>query len=290
MTKSEKKRLVALPISLTLVVGLGWAGSQGGAVVGTVPLFWLCAALAVAIQWVAFVPAYVLRTERFYDLIGSLTYLMVMVVAIGLGPPADIRSWTLAVLVAVWAVRLGSFLFRRIQADGSDRRFDEIRTSLVHFLVAWTLQGLWVCFTAGAALAAIASGRSVPIGLFALVGLVLWVAGFGIEVVADRQKSNFRARPENKDKFLDTGLWAWSRHPNYFGEIVLWTGVAIITLPVLEGWQYVTLVSPVFVILLLTKVSGIPPLEKRADTKWGGNPEYEAYKSTTPVLWLLPPR
>ena len=290
MTESERKRLIVLPVAVTLVVGLGWAGSQGGAVVGTMPLFSLCAALAVAIQWVAFVPAYLLRTERFYDLTRSLTYLMVTAVAIGLGPPADIRSWTLAVLIAVWAARLGSFLFRRIQADGFDRRFDGIRTSWARFLVAWTLQGVWVCFTAGTALAAIASGRSVPIGLFAWVGLVLWVAGFGIEVVADRQKSSFRAQPGNKGKFLDTGLWVWSRHPNYFGEILLWIGVAIIAVPVLEGWQYVTLVSPVFVILLLTKVSGIPLLEERADTKWGGNPEYEAYKSTTPVLWPLPPR
>ncbi len=268
-----------------LVAGLGWAGSQNGAVLGTAPLFLLCSALALAIQWVVFVPAYLLKTERFYDLTGSLTYLTVTAVALGLGPSANIRSWTLAVLVAVWTARLGSFLFRRIQADGSDGRFDEVRTSFVRFLVAWTLQGVWVCFTAGAALAAIASERSVPLGLLAWLGLVLWVTGFVIEVVSDQQKSMFRAWPENRDKFMNTGLWTWSRHPNYFGEIVLWTGVAMIALPVLQGWQYVTLVSPLFVFLLLTKVSGMPMLEARADTRWGGSPEYETYKSNTSALW-----
>ena len=217
MTELEKKRLVLLPVSLMLVAGLGWAGSQSGAVLGTVPLFLLCAALSLAIQWVAFVPAYLLSTERFFDLTGSLTYLTLTAVALGLSPSANIRSWMLAVLVTVWAARLGSFLFRRIQADGSDGRFDEIRTSFVRFFVVWTLQGVWVCFTAGAALAAIASERSVPIGLLAWLGLVLWVTGFVIEVVSDQQKSMFRSQPENRDKFMNTGLWTWSRHPNYFG-------------------------------------------------------------------------
>ncbi len=253
------------------------------------PLFALCAALAVGIQWVAFVPAYLRRTERFYDLTGSVTYLTVTAVAFGLGPPSDDRSVLLAALVAVWAVRLGTFLFARIRADGSDRRFDEVKTSLVRFFGAWTLQGVWVCFTVGAALAAITSRRSEPIGALAWTGLVVWTAGFGIEVISDRQKRLFRKRPENEGKFINSGLWAWSRHPNYFGEIVLWSGIAAIAAPVLQGWQYVTLISPVFVILLLTRVSGIPLLEERADAKWGGDPDYEAYKASTPVLVPRPP-
>jgi steroid 5-alpha reductase family enzyme len=119
---------------------------------------------------------------------------------------------------------------------------------------------------------------------FAVIGLLLWVLGFGIEVVADAQKSRFSAKPENRGRFIQTGLWARSRHPNYFGEILLWIGIAVIALPVLRGWQWVTLVSPVFVALLLTRVSGVPLLEKRADEKWGGQPDYETYKKTTPVL------
>ncbi len=289
MTESEKKRLLALPIALAMVAGLAWAGSRGGVAVGSIPLFALCVALAMAIQWVAFVPAYLFGTERYYDLTGSLTYLTLTAVAVGLGPTPDVRSGLLGALVAVWAARLGTFLFRRILSEGADRRFDEIKTSVVRFFAAWTLQGVWVCFTMGAALAAITSERSLPLGVVGWVGLLIWVAGFGIEVVADQQKSRFRSRPENEGRWIDTGLWAWSRHPNYFGEIVLWIGVAVIALPVLQGWQYVTLLSPVFVTLLLTRVSGIPLLQQRADEKWGGDPEYEAYKAATPVLVPRPP-
>jgi steroid 5-alpha reductase family enzyme len=194
------------------------------------------------------------------------------------------RAGLLAALVAVWAARLGTFLFRRIQADGKDARFDRVKTSFSGFLLAWTLQGVWICFTVGAALAAITSGRSVTLGMAAWVGLAVWAVGFGVEVVADLQKSRFRSDPANKGRFISTGLWAWSRHPNYFGEIVLWIGVAIIAAPALQGWQYATLVSPVFVAILLTRGSGIPLLERRADATWGGQPDYERYKATTPVL------
>jgi len=107
--------------------------------------------------------------------------------------------------------------------------------------------------------------------------------GFSIEVIADQQKRNFR-KIAGAHAFISTGLWARSRHPNYFGEILLWTGIALLALPALTGWQMATLISPVFVYLLLTKVSGVPLLEKKSDSKWGGHPEYEAYKATTPEL------
>jgi len=290
MTESEKRRLLAVPIALALVAGLAWAASSGGATVGGTPLFAICAATAIAMQWLAFVPAYILRTERFYDLVGSITYATVTGLAVGLGPSLDARDGLLALMVGVWAARLGIFLFTRILAEGADRRFDEIRASLARFFVAWTLQGVWVCFTAGAALAAITGGRNAPLGALEALGLTMWIVGFGIEAVADQQKRRFRARPESAGRFISSGLWAWSRHPNYFGEIVLWIGVALVALPALQGAQLATLVSPVFVTLLLTKVSGVPLLEERADAKWGDDPEYQAYKARTPVLVPRPPR
>lgn len=125
---------------------------------------------------------------------------------------------------------------------------------------------------------------------FGLLGVIAWIIGFGIEVVADLQKSRFRDRPENKDRFISGGLWSWSRHPNYFGEILLWLGIALIALPALRGWQLVTLLSPAFVFLLITRVSGVPLLEARAEERWGGRPEYEEYKARTPVLVPFPPR
>ncbi len=246
-----------------------------------------CAILSFGVQWLAFVSAYLRRTERFYDLVGSLTYLTVTAFAIGGTQSRDARSWVLGLLVGVWAVRLGSFLFRRIRSEGSDGRFDEIKQSASRFLVAWTLQGLWVFLTLCAALAAITTTAPADLGVLDGVGFSIWLFGFGLEVIADRQKSEFRR--QNPGRYIDTGLWAWSRHPNYFGEIVLWTGIAVMASSTLNGWQWITLVSPLFVTLLLTRISGIPLLEKRADERWGDDAGYQAYKARTPVLIPRPP-
>ena len=284
MKKTDRNALIALPIVILVGLGIALAGSQGGASAFGIPLFALSVALAFLIQWLAFIPAYLLQTEKFFDLTGSLTYITVTVIAVLLSPVVDGRSILLLALVVIWAARLGTFLFRRIQKAGKDDRFDEIKPSFLRFLNTWTLQGLWVTFTLAAALAAITTTTRKDLGLFALVGFLVWAFGFSIEVVADAQKSRFRANPENRGKFINTGLWARSRHPNYFGEIVLWIGVAIIALPVLRGWQWVTLISPIFVALLITRISGVPMLEKKADEKWGGQEDYEAYKKSTPVL------
>jgi steroid 5-alpha reductase family enzyme len=289
MEKADRNALIALPIVILVALGVAWAGSQGGASVLGIPIFALAVGVVFLIQWLAFIAAYLLQTERFYDLTGSITYISVTIMAVLLSPVVDGRSILLLVLVVIWAGRLGTFLFRRIQKAGKDARFDDIKVSFIRFLSTWTLQGVWVTFTLAAALAAITTTQRKELGLCALIGFLVWAFGFGIEVAADAQKSRFRASPENKGKFINTGLWAWSRHPNYFGEIVLWIGVAIIALPVLRGWQWVTLISPVFVTLLLTRISGVPILEKRADEKWGGQEDYEAYKERTPVLIPRPP-
>jgi steroid 5-alpha reductase family enzyme len=283
MKKADRHALLALPVVVLVGVGIAWAGSQGGATVAGIPVFALCVWLAFLIQWLAFIPAYLLQSERFFDLTGSFTYISVTAIAVLLSPGVDGRSLLLG-LVVIWAVRLGTFLFRRIRKAGKDARFDDIKPSFLRFLLTWTLQGLWVTFTLAAALAAITTTTRKELGLFALAGFLVWLVGIAFEAAADAQKSRFRADPANKGKFIHTGLWAWSRHPNYFGEIVLWIGVAIIALPVLRGWQWVTLISPVFVALLLTRISGVPMLEKRADGKWGGQEDYEAHKERTPVL------
>jgi steroid 5-alpha reductase family enzyme len=289
MTTEDRNALIALPVVVLVGLGIAWAGSQGGVFISTVPVFAFSVGLAFLIQWLAFVPAFLLRSERFFDLIGSVTYIGVAAAAVLLGPVKDARSVLLLALVAVWAARLGTYLFLRIHRAGKDVRFDEIKRSFLRFLGAWTLQGLWVSLTLAAALAAITATTRKEPGVFAAAGSLVWVLGFGVEMVADAQKSRFRSRPENKGRFIRTGLWAWSRHPNYFGEIVLWTGVALIAFPVLRGWQWLTLVSPVFVFLLLTRVSGVPLLEKRADEQWGGQEDYETYKKRTPVLIPRPP-
>jgi steroid 5-alpha reductase family enzyme len=284
MKKTDRNALLAFLLLILVGFLVALAGSQGGNSIAGIPLFGLIVGLAFAIQWLAFIPAYLLQTERFFDLTGSITYISIISIAVLLSPNLDGRSILLFALVVVWALRLGTFLFRRIQKAGKDDRFDEIKPSFLRFLNVWTIQGLWVTFTAVAALVTITTTQRKGFDAFALIGLLVWIAGFTIEVVADSQKSRFNADPDNKGKFIQTGLWARSRHPNYFGEIVLWFGVAIIALPVLRGWQWVALVSPVFVTILLTRISGVPLLEKKADRKWGGQEDYEAYKKNTPVL------
>tara|TARA_B100001564_G_C20280847_1_gene508004 strand:- start:148 stop:609 length:462 start_codon:yes stop_codon:yes gene_type:complete len=150
--------------------------------------------------------------------------------------------------------------------------------------------GLWVFLTMAAGLAAITSDVTIPLGIMAYLGLALWIVGFTIEVIADKQKRVFKKQQNKEKEFITTGLWAWSRHPNYFGEITLWAGLTLIALPVLSGWQLVTLISPVFVYVLLTRISGIPMLENRAIKKWGSDPEYVDYLERTPSLIMKKPK
>jgi steroid 5-alpha reductase family enzyme len=281
---------VGILVGVAIGAAVAVAGSHRGATVAGWPVFALCAALSFAINWVVFVPSFIQQTEHYFDLTGSLTFVTVVVTALVLSGAADARALLLAALVVVWAGRLGSFLFARIRRDGRDGRFDALKPSLPRFLMTWTLQGLWVLLTLAPALAAMTTLQPRPLGPFAAAGLAVWAIGFGIEVVADRQKREFRRHPGNRGRFITTGLWAWSRHPNYFGEITVWTGVALLAAPVLGGWQYLTLVSPLFVYLLLTRVSGIPLLEARAEARWGGDPAYRAYRDRTPPLFLRPPR
>jgi steroid 5-alpha reductase family enzyme len=287
--RTNNQIIVGIAIATVIGALISWAGSDGGDSFGALPVFALCGALAFAVNWAAFIPAAIKQTEHYYDLTGGITYITVTVVALLLSSALDLRSAIVAGMVLFWSIRLASFLFLRISRAGKDSRFDDIKNRPSRFFLAWTLQGLWVLLTAACALAVITGGNREPLGVIGYIGIAVWTIGIVIEIVADQQKSAFRADPANQGKFINTGLWAWSRHPNYFGEIVLWTGMAIIAIPVLEGWQWATLISPVFVTFLLTKVSGVPMLEKAADERWGGQDDYEVYKRNTPVLVMKPP-
>ena len=276
--------VLAIGTAILIGVLVALAGSSGGLRWGGFPIFAWGALLVFLVQWVVFVPSWFAHTEHFFDLTGSFTYLAVVALTLLSRGSVTPYSVLVAAMVTAWALRLGAFLVARVRAAGSDSRFDAMKYRFAWFLMTWTLQGLWVLLTAGAALAAITSPEDRQIDAFALLGVALWAFGFGIEVAADEQKRRFRARPENLDRFITTGAWARSRHPNYFGEILLWFGVAVAAFPSLSGWSMVTLVSPLFVWLLLTRVSGVPLLEAAADRRWAGNPEYEAYKASTPVL------
>jgi steroid 5-alpha reductase family enzyme len=285
MDKTLNKNLISIAGILGSLAGgalIALAGSQNGALWMGLSVFALCCAIAFIVQWLLFIPAFVYQTERYFDLAGSLTYISLVLVAWLLSGASDPRSLIIGGLVIVWACRLGTFLFGRVSAEGEDRRFRSIKPDFLQFLMTWTLQGLWVSVTLAAGLAAMTAHEHQPIGLLGIVGILLWVVGFSIEVTADNQKQKFKR--ENPGEFITIGLWRFSRHPNYFGEIVLWLGIAVLALPALQGWQYATLISPIFVIFLLTKISGVRMLEHRANKKWGEDPEYQFYRSNTPVL------
>ncbi len=290
MTAQNRNSLVGIVASLVIGALVILAGSDGSSEVGSIAVFGLCGVLGYVINWIVFVPSNIAQTEHYFDLTGSVTYVTLTVVAVALSDDLDARAVIVAAMVLVWALRLGSFLFRRVKRDGRDGRFDRIKVDPLRFFMTWTLQGLWVLLTLACALAIITGSERKSIGWVAVVGIAVWVAGFAIEVVADQQKSAFKRDPASDGRFITSGLWAWSRHPNYFGEITLWVGIAVIALPILTGWRWVTLISPVFVFVLLTRVSGIPLLEARAKKRWGDEEEFQAYTRNTPVLVPRPPR
>ena len=278
------RSIIGIAVAVTLSLLIAIAGSNNSNLYDGMPIFMLCASVGFVLHWLGFIPAYLFQTEHYFDLIGSISYVATVALAFALAPSFGTRGLVVATLICVWAVRLGSFLFIRVKKAGQDRRFTQIKTKFFRFLLTWTLGGTWVFITMAAGLAAMTSQSQSPVDAYLVVGATLWVIGFGIEVVADQQKTAFRKDPANAEKFISSGLWSISRHPNYFGEIILWIGIAVIALPVLEGWQWVTLVSPVFVSFLLLKVSGVPMLENNAESRWGNDPEFRQYKAKTPTL------
>ena len=280
--------LACLVTGLTLAYGV--LISPPTAVLGF-PLMVLFFSGIFLVQWLGFAVAWTLKTERYYDLTGSLTYLVVVILAWRLGQPASWGANLLFVAVVVWATRLGSFLFLRVIEVGEDQRFRHIKESAPRFLMAWTLQGAWVAITVSAVLVALLPAHGAPAGphgvfsksVFAL-GYIVAIAGLALEITADQQKTRFRKNPENKGRFIHTGLWSRSRHPNYFGEILFWLGLAVAATPSMSGIQYAAWLSPLFVYFLLTRLSGIPTLARRGQKLWGDDPAYQAYLATTPRL------
>ena len=239
------------------------------------------------IQWIAYIPAFIFKTEKFYDLTGSFTYIAAISFALySTNSPQspDLGGLIIGAAIIIWAIRLGSFLFTRVHKDKKDGRFDSIKTSYSQFFMTWTLQGMWVFICSSAALVAIANPNGVVVNSVFVLGLVMFAFGFVVEVIADNQKTAFRAIPSNKDAFINEGLWSRSRHPNYFGEITLWAGITVMSISTFESMNYLAIFSPIFSYLLLVYVSGVRLLELRGHKKWGHLDSYKNYKKNTPRL------
>jgi steroid 5-alpha reductase family enzyme len=256
--------------------------------------------IAFSINLFVFIPSASFQTEKFYDLTGSITFIVLSIYSLYLRSGGDFsnlgqlppRNLIATACVLIWAFRLGIHLFRRILRDKEDKRFSKIKQNPLRFLHFWTFQAFWAFFTAVAVYsinmekpAAARQFKAFPVSLSDVLGFSLWLIGFSMESLADQQKSKFRSNPANKDKFISEGLWYYSRHPNYFGEFVLWLGVFVLSIGSFTSeQQYWAILGPITEAFMICCLSGIPPLENAAEKKWKDDKQYKHYKQTTPIL------
>ncbi|RUS74316.1 hypothetical protein EGW08_017925, partial [Elysia chlorotica] len=247
------------------------------------------AAADFGIQWSAWAVAAFFQTEKFFDITCSVTYISLTLMSLQSNQAYHTRQIVNSGMVVTYAVRLGMYLFSRVLHSGKDSRFDQVRHKPGVFLIYWTLQGVWVLLTLIPVLIVNQKIDNPPINWQDYLGWSLWGLGFLMESVADYQKSQFRRDPNNAGKFITSGLWSISCHPNYFGDILVWLGIYVSSRSTFHGWEHVGVISPLFLILLLTKMTGIPPLEAAGMKRWGTNPSYLAYKKNTacliPFIW-----
>ena len=276
--------LISIIVGILITIGV----SQNSVDFYGIPLIAACFLYSYIIHWIFFVHGYLFQTEHYFDAIGSFTFVSLSLFLIFV--VRDFYAFLICSLVATWSLRLGSFLFSRVKKSGRDTRFTEMKKNFFWFFLTWNLSALWVFLSYVAGMVAVTSKYSSELSfadyVFCSIGFLVWLFGFIIEVIADNQKKKFKEDPNNKDKFISHGLWAWSRHPNYFGEILLWSGIAVMSLSSLEGLQYITLISPLFVYLLLVYVSGVRILENQGLKKWGHLESYKKYINTTPRLFF----
>lgn len=277
MDANAKRGIVSNAIGIIVLVLVSWAMDLK-----------LLAALALAINWLVFaVHALPNDSEKFFDATGSVTYLSLALcsVATHFQGMSGLRQIVNPAMMTVWCVRLGSFLLSRIMRDGKDSRFDEIKKSGIRFLGIWTIQSIW-CFLVASPVLVVVTSETCATGpsMLDFLGWCVWVLAFACEVVADQQKKAFRDDASNKGKFITTGLWSLSRHPNYFGEITMWIGICISSSSCFQGAHWIAWLSPVTTSILLMKVSGVPMLEAAGEKRWGSDPAYQWYMKHTPCI------
>lgn len=273
---------ILIPSSLSLLI------SDNSISINGYPVLLYCVLISFTIHLIIFIPSAIMKNEKFYDFTGMIAYLSIIIFAIQQKyiqiHSIDIYSLVLSLLISIWTLRLGIFLFYRVLKVGEDIRFKDVKNNALQFFVWFSISSLWVSLTTMAAMNVITSKNYNQDLTLLYIGTIIWIIGFLFEIISDYQKIKFKNNALNKNKFIDSGLWSISRHPNYFGEIILWIGVYIITLPSTSGLEYLGIISPLFVIVLLNKVSGINLLEASADEKWGSSKEYQKYKKITPKL------
>lgn len=241
--------------------------------------------LSILINFIAFLIAYKKQTDHLTDATYSLTFIVLACYFLFRNDSLSLMKVLLATLICVWAIRLGSYLFMRIRSMGVDKRFDEMRPHWNRYIKFWILQAVSVWIIAIPFILGLTYHEETTIIRFIQVlGLVIWLLGFIIETLADYQKSVFKNKAGNQNMFMSSGLFSIIKYPNYLGEIMVWVGIFIYVLPLLSGLEYLAIVSPVWIIVLLLFISGIPLLKKQADKKYGHLEAYQVYSSKTKKL------
>ncbi len=244
--------------------------------------------ISIVIQAFFFAIAATFKTDKVTDLSYGLGFILLMVYILFSNSSVGVVQSSVALLIIAWGIRLITYLFRRILVTGKDKRFDGIRENFWKFFQFWFIQAIAVWVISIPAIITVSKPSPLNISVFYFIGIFVWLTGITIESIADSQKFIFKSDPNNKDKWIESGIWKYSRHPNYFGEIICWWGIYIITLPHLEKLEHLAIAGPLFITSLLLFVSGIPPLEKKYNERYKNNPKYQDYKKRTSILVPLP--
>ncbi|MGV8087057.1 MAG: DUF1295 domain-containing protein [Candidatus Woesearchaeota archaeon] len=236
------------------------------------------------IQILFFIFAAYFKTDKVTDLAYGTTFVILSWAILLLNKTFDLVHVILTIMITLWGLRLSGYLFYRIIKTKTDKRFDGIREHFWKFATFWIIQTLVIFIIMLPVIMLLNIKSNITLSLITIIGFFIWCIGFVIEVIADHQKFVFKSNPKNKNKWIETGLWHNSRHPNYFGEIICWIGVFIYVIPVITGLAWISIFSPICIIMILLFFSGIPPLEKKEDALYGKNPKYKLYKKKTSML------
>mmetsp|Transcript_10131 Transcript_10131/g.17333 ORF Transcript_10131/g.17333 Transcript_10131/m.17333 type:complete len:290 (+) Transcript_10131:15-884(+) len=246
--------------------------------------------VTIGFQFIFFIITALLKFDKLTDFAGGTNFLLLALLTFFLGGTFYVRQIIDTLLVALWAFRLAGFLFFRIIKWGEDNRFDEIRENIFKLAFFWTLQAIWV-WTVSLPLTILNSDEiDENLTAFDYIGWALFLIGLGIETISDFQKLFYKQKV--KDHWCDVGLWSWSRHPNYFGEILLWFSLFMSVANILSGWEWLVIVSPLFITFLLLFVSGIPIQERTQQKRYCESEkrdEFLHYKHRTSTIIPFPP-
>ena len=260
--------------------------------------------IALIIQAGFFIWAALKKSDQVTDLSYGLSFVILAIYLASLKSVHNLQALIIT-MVVLWGLRLAGYLFYRILTIKKDRRFDGIRENFWQFAKFWLLQGIsvWIIMLPAIMAMEIDINKIVPAGIepwetfrpaplpvFIVFGLLVWLTGWILETLADWQKFQFKIKLENKNSWISSGVWSWSRHPNYFGEMLCWWGIFLCIAPGLTGWQWLVVLGPVYITSLLLFGTGLPTLEKHYNQIYATNVEYLKYKAKTSILIPWPPK